>query len=82
MYGELDFGYLCLVVGNCWYCIDVVCVSNYKVDVVVIGIVCVGDSVIGLCVYSCGEMKSNWDVDGLFDVNVFENSGDVEVVTG
>ena len=69
VYGELDFGYLCLVVGYCWYCVNVVCVSNDKVDVViVVGVVCVGNSVIGLCVYACGKVETYRNVDELFEV--------------
>jgi hypothetical protein len=72
MYSESDFWYLCLVVGYSWYRVDVVCVSNNKVDVViVVGVVCVGDSVIGLCVYACGEVEAYWDVDELLEVEMF-----------
>ena len=81
MYGELDFWYLRLI-GYCWYCVYVVCVSNYKVDVVVVWIACVRDSVISLCVYTCGEMEADRDIDELFDVVVFNDGRDVEVVTG
>ena len=82
MYSKLDLGYLCLVVGDCWYCVDVVCISNYEVDVVAVGIVCVGDSMIGLCVYSCSEMEADRNVDELFDVDMFDDGSDVEVVAG
>ena len=68
MYGESDFGYLCLVGRYCWYRNDVVCVSNHKIDVVLFGVVCIGDSVVSLCVYPCGVVKSNRDIDELFDV--------------
>ena len=81
MYGKLYFWYLCLI-GYCWYCIYVVCVSNNKIDVVVIWVVCIRDSMIGLCVYTCGEMETNRDIDELFDVVVFDDGRDVKVVTG
>ena len=82
VYGESDFGYLCLVGGYCWYYNDIICVSNHKIDVVLFGVVCVGDPVIGLCMYSCGVVESERDVDELFDVYVFDDCGDVEVITG
>ena len=58
------------------------CVSNYKIDVVVVWVVYIRDSVIGLCVYTCGEMETDGDIDELFDVVVFNDGRDVEVVAG
>ena len=60
-------------------------VSNYKIDVavvVVVGVVDIWDSVVSLCVYACGKMKSYWCVDELFEIEMLQNSGDVEVFTG
>ena len=58
------------------------CVSDDKVDiVVVVGIVCVRDPVIGLCVYACGKVEPYWDVDKLLEVQVFYDSDDVKVFT-
>jgi hypothetical protein len=48
------------------------CVSDNEVDiVVVILIACVRDPVIRLCMYACGEVKSYWCVDELFEVEMF-----------
>jgi hypothetical protein len=71
---------MCLVIGDCWYCVNVVCVSYYKVDVVIVRVVCVRNSVVGLCVDSCSEVEAYRCVDKLFDVDVFYNGGYVEVV--
>ena len=59
-------------------------VSDYKIDVavVVVGVVDIWDSVVSLCVYACGEMKSYWYVDELFEIEMLQNGDDVEVFTG
>lgn len=79
MYGESDFRYLCLIVGYCWYCVNAARVPDYKVDVVVVRVICVRDSVIGLCVYACGKVEADGYVDELFDVEVFYDGSDVEI---
>ena len=45
------------------------CVSDNKIDiVVVVGIVCVGDPVVSLCVYAGGKVEPYWGVDELLEV--------------
>ena len=82
MYGELDFWYLCLI-GYCWYCVYVVCVSDHEVDVVDIYIIGIRDSVIGLCVHMRSEVEADRKVDTCpRKIVVLYYGYDVEVVTG
>ena len=46
-------------------------VPNNEVDVVVVGVVGIRNSVVGLRVYACGEVKSYWCVDELLEVEMF-----------
>ena len=58
------------------------CVSDNKIDVVVICVSGIRDSVICLRMYACGEVESNGQVDWrLGKVTVFNYGCDVEVVT-
>ena len=42
----------------------------------------IGDSVISLCVYTCGEVKTDGNAEGLFgEVVMFYYGCDVKVVT-
>ena len=82
MYGKLDFWYLCLV-GYCWDCIYVVRVSDYEIDVVVVQVIVIGNSVICLCVYARSKVKADGNADKLFGkVVVFYDGDYVEVVAG
>jgi hypothetical protein len=79
---ELYFRYLCLVRDG-WNCVEIVCVSDYKVETVVVWIVGIGYPVVGWRVYERGEVKAiRKGCPLLFDVNVFDHSHKVEIITG
>jgi len=49
-----------------------VCISDDKVDVVVVVRVArVRDPVVRLCVYACGKVEPYWNVDELLEVQMF-----------